>query len=42
MQTLLRLQRSLEAAPWNRAVLAEWQERISETLSKAETKAASS
>jgi hypothetical protein len=28
MQTLLRLQRSLEAAPWNRAVLAEWQERF--------------
>ena len=28
MQTLLRLQRSLEAAPWSRAVLAEWQERF--------------
>ena len=24
----LRLQRSLEATPWNRAVLAEWQERF--------------
>ena len=32
MQTLLRLWRSLEAAPWNRAVLAEWQERFGQDL----------
>ena len=32
MQTLLRLQRSLEAAPWSRAVLAEWQERFGPDL----------
>ena len=32
MQTLFRLQRSLEAAPWNRAILAEWQERFGQDL----------
>ena len=32
MQTLLRLQRSLEAAPWSCAVLAEWQERFGQDL----------
>ena len=32
MQTLLRLQRSLEAAPWSCAVLAEWQVRFGQDL----------
>jgi hypothetical protein len=28
MQTLLRLWRTLEACPWDRAVNAEWRERF--------------
>jgi hypothetical protein len=32
MQTLLRLWRTLEACPWNRAVAAEWQERFGQSF----------